>query len=892
MKSNEVRSRYLRFFEAQGHKHLSSDSLVPANDPTLLFTGAGMNQFKEMFLGKGNLPWKRVTTAQKCLRVPDLENVGRTPRHHTFFEMLGNFSFGDYFKKECIRWEWDLFTQAFGFDKNRLWVTIYLDDDEAFNIWNKDIGLPAERIYRFGEKENFWPAEAPSKGPNGPCGPCSEIYYDHQPGGAPPATKNADGAPLESMPDKRFLEVGNCVFTQFDRRDGGVLQALPQKNIDVGLGLERIVAVLQGASNNFETDLFFPYIHDLERRSGKRYETNSPVGIRMRRIADHLRAVTFCITDSARPSNEGRGYVVRKILRRACRDLYELGLETPTLHEMVPLVGSVMGEAYPELLQNTVMVQSLMKGEEERFREVYVRGADRLEELFDKAKAIKIVSGADAFLLHDTLGFPVDLIEQIALERGFSVDMPGFERAMEEQQNRSRAGSGMANEIFVEGSGTVLRQTGVKATIFLGYADSESEYQNQGRLSVADAKIVGIIVNGKTVDRVAAAMEAEIVLDRSPFYANGGGQVGDIGSILKNGAKASVLDTYKTDNYFFHKAKIESGELRVGDTVRAEVSAAARLSTERHHTATHLLHLALRSILGPHVNQAGSLVAPDRLRFDFTHGGKVTNEQIQQIEDFVNSRILQAVPVSKKEMSLSEAKNSGAMMLFGEKYGETVRVLGAADSVELCGGTHVGNTGNIGLFKIISEASTAAGIRRIEAVCGPLALDILRDKEKLLTEISSELKTPPAAVVERIKQLRVELKQAKEAKNKAVSIDKNEALSRLRASLTKIQDGVAGIVVLPNFNPEEMKGIVESLKKDTPDFVVFIAVPADEAVSFVIATNGAPAKRYKAGDVAKQIGPSLGGGGGGRPDFAQGQGKNPAGVDAAVALAKTIFGVS
>ncbi|MFN0205386.1 MAG: alanine--tRNA ligase [Planctomycetota bacterium] len=924
MKSSEVRERYLSFFEKQGHTRMASDSLVPESDPTLLFTGAGMNQFKEMFLGKGNLPWKRVTTSQKCLRVPDLDNVGRTPRHHTFFEMLGNFSFGDYFKKECIRWEWDYFTQALGFDRNHLWVTIYLDDDEAYNIWKNDIGIPAERIYRFGEKENFWPAEAPSKGPNGPCGPCSEIYYDNQPGGAPPATKNSDGSPLESMPDKRFLEVGNCVFTQFDRRDGGVLQALPQKNIDVGLGLERIVAVLQGASNNFETDLFLPYIHDLERRSGKRYETNTPTGIRMRRIADHLRAVTFCITDSARPSNEGRGYVVRKILRRACRDLYELGLDMPTLHEMVPLVGTVMGAAYPELLQNTAMVQSLMKGEEERFREVYVRGFDRLEELFDKSKATKIVSGADAFLLHDTLGFPVDLIEQIAVERGFSVDMPGFERAMEEQQNRSRAGSGIANEIFVEGPETKLRLAGVEKTDFTGYADDNSAYISNERFVVSDAKIVGIvdpcysdrILNEIRIDtqiagaeqgqlsyveekrgRIGAQSHFLIILDRTPFYAESGGQVGDIGIISGNTYTLNVLDVTKRGDFVFHECRVQVGNINIrkGDIVRAEVDRNSRLSTERHHTATHLLHLALRSVLGPHVNQAGSLVAPDRLRFDFTHGGKVTNEQIQQIEDFVNSRVLQALPVSKKEMSLTDAKNSGAMMLFGEKYGEKVRVLGAADSVELCGGTHVGNTGNIGLFKIISEASTAAGIRRIEAVCGPLAFDLMREREKWLTDISNELKSPPAAVVERIKQLRAELKQAKEAKAKATSMDKKDAEARLRESLVKIKDGVAAVAVLPGFPAEDMKALVDSIRKDAPDHAIVILCPNNtpgaESVAFVVALAGAPSKRMKAGDVAKLLGPKLGGGGGGRPDFAQGQGKNVVGVDEAAAIAKAALGI-
>lgn len=891
MNSKDVRSRYLRFFEERGHKHLPSDSLVPANDPTLLFTGAGMNQFKEMFLGKGNLPYKRVTTAQKCLRVPDLENVGRTPRHHTFFEMLGNFSFGDYFKKECIRWEWEFFTDALGIPKDRLWATIYLDDDEAFDIWRKDIGLPESRIYRFGEKENFWPAEAPSKGPNGPCGPCSEIYYDQKPGEAPPARILADGSPLGSMPDSRFLEVGNCVFTQFERRDGGVLNPLPQKNIDVGLGLERIVAVLQGVPNNFETDLFLPYLQDLERRSGKRYETNTPVGIRMRRVADHLRAVTFCIADGARPSNEGRGYVVRKILRRACRDMYELGIGEPSLHHMVPLVGDVMGDAYPEVRQNASAIAAFLKGEEERFREVYVRGVDRLEDLFDKFKNNRAIHGADAFVLHDTLGFPIDLIEQIAGERGYTVDLQQFEKAMEEQQQRSRAGSQMANEIFVEGPASMLRQRGVAGTTFTGYADTELEYQNPARFTVADARVTGIVVQGKLQDSLSAPAEGEIILDRSPFYANSGGQVGDTGTIRNAQFTASVVDTHKTEVYHFHRVKITNGMVKIGDSVAAIVDAAQRSSIERHHTATHLLHLALKSILGSHVNQAGSLVAADRLRFDFTHPAKVSAQDLSAIEDFVNDRVFRAQPVSKREMSMTEARGCGATMLFGEKYGDRVRVLGAADSMELCGGTHVGNTGNIGIFKILSEGSAAAGIRRIEAVCGPLVVQFLREKENLLNDIATELKSPPAAATERIKQLRAELKQAKEAKQKATSMDRKEAEAALRASFTKISDGVGSVAVLANFNPEEMKSLVDSIKKDTADFVVFLFVPSEESVAFVIAIHGAPAKRLKAGDLAKQVGPKIGGGGGGRPDFAQGQGRNPAGVAEAAALARQLLGI-
>jgi alanyl-tRNA synthetase len=883
MRAAEVRERYLKFFEERGHKRLPSDSLVPTNDPTLLFTGAGMNQFKESFLGKGSLPWKRVTTAQKCLRVPDLENVGRTPRHHTFFEMLGNFSFGEYFKKECIRWEWDFFTEALGFDRDRLWATIYLDDDEAFAIWNRDIGLPAERIYRFGEKENFWPAEAPSKGPNGVCGPCSEIYFDMKPGGPPPAREG-----LAAMPDNRFLEVGNCVFTQFDRREsptgGGDLRALPQKNIDVGLGLERIVAVLQSAPNNFETDLFLPYIRHLEKITGKQYATASNVGIRMRRVADHLRAVAFCIADGARPGNEGRGYVVRKILRRACRDLYELGVTTPALAEMVPIVGTVMGDAYPEIRQSGAMISTLLRSEEERFREVYVRGIERLDDLFERAKATKRISGDDAFVLHDALGFPIDLIEQIAEERGFTVDQEGFERAMEGQRDRARAGSALAKEIFVEGPDVELRGRGVKPTIFTGYADTEDSYHNSSRFEVGDATIVGLrgesapaesLIFGAAAGAGADAPAAGgakvqiaegghffVVLDRTPFYAEGGGQVGDTGILTFDaGASFNVVEAKRVGNYVFHKCEVPAGArgiVRLGGKARARVDAAQRLATERHHTATHLLHLALKKILGEHVNQAGSLVAPDKLRFDFTHGSKLSPAEIRAIEDFVNERVFAARSVSKREMPLAEAKNAGAVMLFGEKYGDRVRVLGALDSTELCGGTHVANTGNIGAFKILSESSAAAGIRRIEAVAGPLAVRESRAREDAIEEISKELKAPAHLILERIKQLKTELKQAKESKAKATSLGRPDAARMAKESLA-------------------------------PNLAIAILIPEETQVFFLVAIAGNAQKRWKAGDVAKKLGQVLGGGGGGRPDFAQGQGRDASKIDEALAAARAYF---
>ncbi|MCA8952334.1 MAG: alanine--tRNA ligase, partial [Planctomycetes bacterium] len=780
----EVRARFLSFFVERGHKHLASDSLVPANDPTLLFTGAGMNQFKDMFLGVGTLPYKRVTTAQKCLRVPDLENVGFTARHHTFFEMLGNFSFGDYFKQECIAWEWEFFKDVCGIPAEQMVVTIYQDDDEAFEIWTKHVGLSPDKVFRFGEKENFWPAEAPSKGPNGVCGPCSEIYFDARPGEPYPSREG-----LRELPDDRFTEIGNCVFTQFDRRDGGKLEPLPQKNIDVGLGLERIVAVLQGAKNNFETDLFRPYLDWLGQRTGTPYGADGDRDIRMRRIADHARALTFCISDGALPSNEGRGYVVRKILRRAVRDGYELGLDKPFLFELVAVVGEVMGEAYPEVRENAGQCRAVIRGEEESFATVYRQGMQRLEEylgrLDDRAQiesrgAPTPTTGEFAFQLHDTYGFPVDIAQKVMEERGFVLDMNGFEAAMAAQRERARASAGTADAVFTASVAVKLRAAGHGRTEFVGYGELARETTLQALIGEGDVLL----------ERAAEGQTALLVAAATPFYAQGGGQVGDRGTVTSATGAGRITDTTALDGFHLHRVEVTKGTLEAGQPCTLTVDEAARRATERNHTATHLLHAALKRVLGDHVSQAGSEVAPERLRFDYTQPEKPSAAELDAVEDLVNAEILRATAIAARVQPLAAARQAGFVALFGEKYGDEVRTLQVGDfSKELCGGTHVQNTGNIGAFRIVSETAVAAGTRRLEAVTGLVALAQARAERQSLGELSAALKVPAARVPERVRELGDELKRARRELEKALAPDFDAELAKIKASLQQ-KDGV------------------------------------------------------------------------------------------------------
>ena len=879
----EIRARYLKFFEQNGHKVLASDSLVPANDPTLLFTGAGMNQFKDMFLGKGTLPWQRVTTSQKCLRVPDLDNVGLTPRHHTFFEMLGNFSFGDYFKRECIAWEWQFFRDVCGIPEAQMVVTIYHDDDEAFEIWTQHVGLAPEKIFRFGEKENFWPAEAPSKGPNGPCGPCSEIYFDARPGEPYPAKQG-----LESLPSDRFTEIGNCVFTQFDRQPDGTLQPLPQRNIDVGLGLERIAAVLQGARNNFETELFRPYLDHLGAKTGTPYGQDGKRDVRMRRIADHVRAITFCIADGALPSNEGRGYVVRKILRRAARDGFELGLERPFLFELVDVVGRVMGDQYPEVRENAAQCRAVIRGEEEGFLAVYRQGLARLEEFLARVERPGHSRGAPntptpgsgefAFLLHDTYGFPIDITAKVMEERGHRLDEDGFEAAMEAQRQRARASMATSDSVFTASVAVKLRDAGLRPSTFVGYDELRTDTTLQALIGDGDVLL----------PRAAQGEKVVLVAARTPFYAQGGGQVGDRGVVQTATGEATIATTTALDGFHLHQAVVTRGHLEPGQPCTLAVDEPARRATERNHTATHLLHAALKQVLGDHVSQAGSEVAPERLRFDYTQPEKPTAAQLQAVEDLVNAQILQASEVAARVQPLTEARASGFVALFGEKYGDEVRTLQVGEfSRELCGGTPVRNSGNVGWLRIVGETAVAAGTRRLEAVTGTVAFALAREDRAQLQALSTSLKVPLPRVVERVRELGDELKQARRDLEKALAPDLDAELSKLEAAVVS-HDGVRTVVFeRPGLQAKDAQDLLKRAQKRGEPFAGVLLAPIDGEVLVAVAVSAAPHDRLRAGDLVKSLTTLLGGGGGGRPEFAQGKGRHGDRVAEARAAAET-----
>ncbi|HEY6863940.1 MAG TPA: alanine--tRNA ligase, partial [Burkholderiales bacterium] len=704
MKSSEIRERFLKFFEERGHAILASSPLVPANDPTLLFTNSGMVQFKDVFLGKESRPYRRATTAQRCVRAGgkhnDLENVGYTARHHTFFEMLGNFSFGDYFKRDAIRFAWDLVTRVYKIPADKLWTTVYHEDDEAYDLWTKEIGVPKERVVRIGDKpgagkyqsDNFW-----QMADTGPCGPCSEIFYDHGPGipGGPPGSPDADG--------DRYIEIWNLVFMQFDRDESGKLNPLPKPSVDTGMGLERIAAVLQGVHSNYEIDLFQELIRAAARavygemRGTKDLKSNS-----LKVIADHIRACSFLVVDGVIPGNEGRGYVLRRIIRRAIRHGYKLGQKQPFFHKLVPDLARVMGDAYPELRKSQQRVVQVLEAEEERFAETLENGMKVLEAAL--ASKPKTLDGETVFQLYDTFGFPMDLTADIARERGVAVDHAGFEAAMERQRERARAAGKFRMEAGVEYSGG--------ATEFHGYET----------LSLA-AKVVALYREGARVDELRPGEPAVVVLDRTPFYAESGGQVGDRGELVSAGATFSVDDTQKIQaTVSGHHGALTRGTLRVGDAVDARVDALARARTMRNHSATHLMHKALREVLGPHVQQKGSLVNAEKTRFDFSHDAPLSDDQVRRVEAIVNAEVLRNEPTSARVMKFDDAVKAGAMALFGEKYGDEVRVLDIGSSRELCGGTHVARTGDIGFFKIVGESGVAAGVRRVEAVTGDVAV--------------------------------------------------------------------------------------------------------------------------------------------------------------------------
>jgi len=888
MKTDEIRERFQKFYEARGHARYPSDSLVPSNDPSLLFTSAGMAQFKDMFLGIGKLPHKRITNCQRCLRVGDLENVGRTARHHTFFEMLGNFSFGDYFKEEAIPWCWEFYNQELGIPAERLWASIYEKDDEAERIWKK-LGKLKNPVVKMGEADNFWPANAPSQGPNGPCGPCSELYYDFGEGEWWCGKCREPGCDCD-----RFVEIGNIVFTQYERQEGGVLKPLPQRNIDFGGGLERVAAVLQGVHSNYEIDIFKAIIDRIDKTLKIPKEHVQPH--RFRRIADHMRAVTFCIADGVQPSNEGRGYVVRRILRTAVRDAWKMykaaGKDfTPRLYNLVHAVTEQMGTSYPFLRERSESIQTTIHAEESRFLQTIERGMGEVETKVERLKKAgkTVLDGADAFDLYQSHGFPVELTVDVLSDYGMTVDLVGFKMALKEEQDRART----SEAIFDPNSPlTKIKEQKVPATQFLGYdipvADIGAPVEVEAlRIVKLDpealarfneskkdmAQVTKLIGRGTLVDSAKVGDAVAVLCDRTPFYADGGGQVGDAGWLRADNAVVEVFDCRKPDGYYFHLGKVTIGTLASGSKVKAQVDAARRLDVMRNHTGTHLLHAALRAVLGAHVTQAGSVVEPHRLRFDFTHPKALTRAEIRSIEDWVNALIHEDAPVTKVEMTMAEAKARGALMFFGDKYGDRVRVVtvGPAKSVELCGGTHLEHAATIGQLRITSESAIGSGVRRIEAVTGPGAVEAARRQEDLLYELARELGCPVADLPRRLKQL---AKDVQELKSEVGRLRKGGGGSDGADALMKgaRSIGSENIVAakLENSKVDDARSLMDELTKGKNVSAAILAVPG-ERPAFVIGVREdlVKAKGLKAGELAKEVGKACGGGGGGRELQAQ-----------------------
>ena len=862
--TSDIRRDFLEFFSARGHTIVPSAPLVPGNDPTLLFTNSGMVQFKDVFLGAEKRSYVRAADVQRCLRAGgkhnDLDQVGYTARHHTFFEMLGNWSFGDYFKKDAIAWAWELLTQVWKLPADRLLVTIYQTDDEAFDIWHRDIGLPPERIIRIGDNkgapyasDNFW-----QMADTGPCGPCTEIFYDHGAhiAGGPPGSPDEDG--------DRFIEIWNLVFMQFDRQPDGSLLPLPAPCVDTGMGLERLAAILQGVHGNYEIDLFQALI----RRAAKLTGTADLENKSLRVIADHIRACSFLIVDGVLPSNEGRGYVLRRIIRRALRHGWMLGVREPFFHKLVATVDELMGTAYPELARNRELVERALKAEEERFAETLDSGMRIFDEV--AARSGKTIPGADAFRLYDTYGFPVDLTADIARERGLSVDMAGFDAAMAQQRETARAAGKFSSNISLPADLVAKLQP----TEFLGY----------DTLAAGGLEVVALLRDGRPVDSIEAGDEAVVFLDRTPFYAESGGQVGDSGELDEQGVRFAVADTQKYAGQFHgHAGKLAAGTLKVGDHLVASVDGARRGATVLNHSATHLLHAALRQVLGTHVAQKGSLVAPDRLRFDFSHFQPVTAAELAEVERRVNAEIRVNHAVEVQHMGMQDALDFGAMALFGEKYGERVRVLRMGDtSTELCGGTHVARTGDIGLFKIVSEGGVSAGVRRIEALTGQGALDHVAAEERRLGESAHLLGGTPAELADKLRALLDKQKRLERELEALKAQAASGATADLAASAVEI-DGIKVLAArLEGFDAKALRDAVDRLKQQLGDTVVLLAGASDGKAALVAGVGGAALKRVKAGELLSHVAARIGGKGGGRPDMAQGGG--PDGPSLATAL--------
>ncbi len=857
--TSDIRDRFLSFFASKGHEIVASSSLVPGNDKTLLFTNAGMVQFKDVFTGDEVREYKRATTSQRCVRAGgkhnDLDNVGYTARHHTFFEMLGNFSFGDYFKEDAIAYAWQFLTDEIGLPADKLWITVFEEDDEAERIWVEQIGVPKERVIRIGAKDNFW-----MMGDTGPCGPCSEIFYDHGEGvwGGPPGSPEEDG--------DRFIEIWNLVFMQYDRSADGTMTPLPKPCVDTGMGLERTAAVLQHVHSNYEIDLFQNLIQAVAKQTGSKDLDNPSLNV----IADHIRSCAFLITDGVLPSNEGRGYVLRRIIRRAVRHGHKLGAQDLFFHQLTDALVKEMGAAYPELAAAKDTVKEQLLKEEERFAATLSAGMKILD---DKVAGLtgKQIPGDVVFKLYDTYGFPVDLTADIARERELSVDQAGFEEHMEAQRMRARAASNFG------ASGGELPPSAAQST-FLGYEKTAS-----------DAVVAEIFVDGNPVQQLNAGQNAWVVLDQTPFYGESGGQVGDTGVLehVSGTATFSVLDTQKSRTAFLHAGVLESGSLSVGDQVNAQVNAERREHIKRHHSATHLLHGALREVLGSHVEQKGSLVNDQQLRFDFSHTGPVTPEQMIQVEQWIDKEVRRNSACVTKEMSMDEAVAAGAIALFGEKYGSVVRVVTLGDqSVELCGGTHVSATGDLGAVKVTGETGVAAGVRRIEAVSGDVALAHTQQLEQTLASVASMLKTSPADVLPKLQQLQDKQKEL----GRQVEQLQGKLSSQAGSSLADSKETINGVTtllqVVEGADAKALRSVMDELRQKLGDSVIVVASEHNGKAALVASVSKPLHGQVTAGDLLKVVAEKLGGRGGGRPDMAQGGAESLAEIDAAFAAAR------
>ena len=847
MKSSaDIRKIFLDFFQQQGHQIVASSPLVPANDPTLLFTNAGMVQFKELFLGEETRSYSRAVTSQRCVRAGgkhnDLENVGYTARHHTFFEMLGNFSFGDYFKREAIQYAWQFLTVTLALPADKLWITVFEGDDEAASIWIDEIGVNPSRISRIGARDNFW-----SMGDTGPCGPCSEIFYDHGPdvAGGPPGTAEEDG--------DRYIEIWNLVFMQYDRAADGTLTDLPKPSVDTGMGLERLVAVLQNVHNNYDIDLFRYLIDSIQELSG----TEDPTHTSLRVVADHIRSCSFMITDGVQPSNEGRGYVLRRIIRRAIRHGHQLGLNDAFFYKLVRPLVEEMGEAFPEIAKAQSNVERTLKQEEARFADTLDKGLRILGQVIANM-ADKEIPGETVFLLYDTYGFPIDLTADIARERHLTIDIAGFEREMEAQRTRARSAG--------QFSGGLSKQTTIDSeTKFCGY----EQIQNSSKIS-------HILLDDNHVDQLHAGQQGIVVLEQSAFYAESGGQAGDIGQITTDNASFNVIDTHKQGKAFAHIGELENGSLHIGDNVTAHIDESNRIATSLNHSATHLLHAALQQLLGDHVTQKGSLVNSERLRFDFSHFEPVNQQQLHSIERLVNQQIRINHNVNTDVMNIEQAKATGAMALFGEKYDAKVRVLSMGEfSTELCGGTHVNRTGDIGLIKITSEAGIASGVRRIEAVTGEKALDLIESNQEKLLAVATLLKAEPDNIKEKIVLLVQKSRQIEKDLDKL----KRKLASSASSDLANTAQNICGINViasrLEGVDGKSLRDTVDKLKNKLAPAAIILSTIEGDKITLIAGVTKDITDKVRAGDLVSHVAVQVGGKGGGRPDMAQGGGNQP-----------------